>query len=96
MKFALVETNRTAPAATGVEVIPTTGEQLRIASRADAALGPAGAEPATRAAMIHLPGQCERGCCICRPTYPTSNPIEKCWAQLNNIYVGQSTFRVGP
>ena len=35
VKFALVETNRSAPAA-GVEVILTTGERLRIASGADA------------------------------------------------------------
>jgi len=36
VKFALVETNHSAPAAAGVEVILTTGERVRIASGADA------------------------------------------------------------
>ena len=37
VKFALVETNGSEPAAAGVEVILTTGERLRIAPGADAA-----------------------------------------------------------
>ena len=37
VKFALVETNRSAPAAAGVEVILTTGELLRIVPGTDAA-----------------------------------------------------------
>lgn len=37
VKFALVETNRTAPAGAGVEVILTSGERLRIAPGVDAA-----------------------------------------------------------
>jgi len=37
VKFALVETNRSVPAAAGVEVILTTGERVRIASGVDAA-----------------------------------------------------------
>jgi transposase-like protein len=37
VKFALVETDRSTPAAAGVEVILATGERLRIASGSDAA-----------------------------------------------------------
>ena len=37
VKFALVDTNRSLPAAAGVEVILITSERLRIAAGADAA-----------------------------------------------------------